>query len=237
MTDKYNYHIPRQTEIEVEHLMLGMAKRWKGMKEAGFADLKVKNRSLWYAAHRDITHVNMFAINTATKLAAIIRPDLAAEGGPLTAVNWKYTALFSEGEHRVDAHINVIPTLIAGDEDTEDRQGYTEAFVLFCVCLSIVQLMYILLMPNLADTLGDRWPDAAQKAIDGISTVVFVPDDQRAAIIKRMVDSGTLPVMNGMAGFLAPSMEGFMANVIDRLKKDGCIIEEELEVKKEKETT
>lgn len=213
--------VPEIPEDEVKAIIQSMSRRWKAMGH--IPDIRLKGEPLWYMAGRDVSCFSQMLFRSAVRLAAAIRPDLASGDYPLMAAEQNYVSLFTEGDNRVDALINAIPCLLRGNGSEDQQKAYAESFVLFCVCYMIVFLIYMLLFPNLADTLQRRWPETMPSILDGITSALFMEPDERNQILRKMVQSGVLPACSAVADMIQAPVRDFVTELIEGFKKQGFI--------------
>jgi len=226
---------PRATATSLQEDALGtvirvMLGRWHAMTLTGHREiLRTRTHGIHYAQSRDMAFILRAILPMAVELASSARPEWRDKESALAVVAGKYVLALTSREQGLDVLSEGIGPLVANG--TEEA----EAFTAFGASLSLVLLMYVLLMPHMADTMGEVSPHAVEAAVSGTTRTLMVEMHDgcwpfswwrkrcRRKYVQHVIAQGALPEADWVARFMQSTTGELIQRSIQEFIRHGAM--------------
>jgi len=195
-------------ECDEKRVEYALAQRWIWMEMfESFSQIgkPAENRTLYYAAARDMAAVLRFCTPVAVRMAAELDPAFGSNEELIKKISIITTGLLT-------AKLDEIPCIDDVLIDLTRDEDMAKAFTLFCVCFFCVVMLYVHSMPRIASTLAGTWPEAADKLLDvQMQLLLRDPAERREYLNPRLSE------VAGNTAIVAPLLAASLGGYLDRM--------------------
>lgn len=177
--------------------MTVVSKCWSKMGGT-FMEFRLReSRGIRYEQHRDMANVLRAVLPAAVEMVAAARPEWAHADSPLANAAANYALCLGARENGLDV-------LGEGFASTLEEPEDAAAFAAFSSALSLNLLLYILVVPHLADSVGELHPDIAARTLAGLARGAswdtrgpwwsrWIAKRRRRRELRALLEAGSLP--------------------------------------------